>query len=352
MTPTPYSSTFPSHGTHASKSGAEDGTRSADPVMHAAFYSLSQPVRTLPADELTAIEISDQTLLWVDLCAPRAEQIRWVIDAVGLPPALADFALRPGEAPELHNLGSPFGVRAQAAGFSAPLRFETTALIILCGTNVVVTIAPQPLRNIIELRERQQQNSELGSLSAQSFTSSLLDGLLGTYYDALSQIEAEVEKLEISLLSSRHSDCLALLRSLRKATSRLRRVLADHRRLFGGLARPEFRPQQDPAVDAHFAALESRYERAMDLAEHGRELVVGTFELFTTRAAMSTNETMKVLTFATVLIGALAVVAAILGMNFSAGFFDSNDVGFWIAVGAMALLATLAIWWGKRSDWL
>lgn len=352
MAATRHASTFPSQGTHGSKPGAEDATRSTEPVIHAAFYSLSQPVRTLAADEVAAVELSDQSLLWVDLCAPDAEQIRWVTDAVGLPPGLADFALHSGDAPELRNLGSPFGVRAQVAGFSAPLRFDTTPLIILCGTNVVVTIAPHPLRNITELRERQQQNSELGSLSAQSFTSSVLDGLLATYYDALSHIEAEVEKLEITLLSSRQADCLALLRSLRKATSRLRRVLADHRRLFGGLARPEFRPQQDPAVDAHFAALESRYERAMDLAEHGRELVVGTFELFTTRAAMSTNETMKVLTFATVLIGALAVVAGILGMNFSAWFFDSGDVGFWTAVGAMALLAILAIWWGKRRDWL
>lgn len=323
----------------------------SESAFHAVFYSRAHPARELTVEDLSRLEPAEHDLLWVDLCAPDEQSLRRVADAVKLPAGLADFALRTSDAPELLNLGSPFGVRAQVAGFAPPLRFFTTPLTILCGTNVVVTIAPEPLGNVADLRERQQQNSELGSLSAQSFTASLLDGQLVTYYDAMSQLEAEVDQLEIKLLSSHQRDCLGLLRSLRKAASQLRRALSAHRPLFGGLARPEFRPNQDRVVDAHFTALESRYERAMDLAEHGRELVVGTFELFTTRAAMSTNETMKVLTFATVLIGGLAVIAGVFGMNFSADFFDSKH-GFWTSVGAMAAVSVAAVWLAKRRDWL
>ena len=84
----------------------------------------------------------------------------------------------------------------------------------------------------------------------------------------------------------------------------------------------------------------------------GAKLVVGSFELFTTRTAQRTNDTMKVLTFFTVLLGTLAVVAGVLGMNFAAPFFDSGMRGFWIAIGSMAAIAVLAMLVARWRDWL
>ncbi len=51
------------------------------------------------------------------------------------------------------------------------------------------------------------------------------------------------------------------------------------------------------------------------------------FELFSSRTALDTHRTMRTLTFLTVLIGALAVTAGVLGMNFQVEFF-SSELGF------------------------
>jgi magnesium transporter len=324
----------------------------SQPAFRASLYSSTRAVRSLGLEELAGLAITEQDLLWIDLCGADPDLLDAVLAATAFPAPIVDFVRSDSDVPTLLNLGACFGVRVLAASLDDALRFRVTPMSVLCGTNIVVSVTRETIPHLTELHAQQQHNNELGSLGAESFTTSLLDGQLATYYHAMSQLEAEVERLEIEILSRRKADCLDLLRTLRKASSRLRRVLASHRSVFGGLARPDFRPNQERIVDKHFEALESRYERAMDLAEHGRDLVVGTFELFTTRATMSTNETIQVLTFATVLIGALAVFAGVLGMNFEVGFFDSGAAGFWTAVGAMGIVSIASVWLARRRGWL
>jgi Mg2+ and Co2+ transporter CorA len=61
---------------------------------------------------------------------------------------------------------------------------------------------------------------------------------------------------------------------------------------------------------------------------------------------------MRVLTVVTVLLGTLAVVAGVLGMNFPAPFFDSGARGFWTAVGAMAGLTAAILLLARWRRWL
>jgi anaerobic selenocysteine-containing dehydrogenase len=92
-------------------------------------------------------------------------------------------------------------------------------------------------------------------------------------------------------------------------------------------------------------------ERAMDMVEHARELVIGSFELFSSQTALRTNDAMRGLTFVTVVTGLLATLVGALGMNFEASFFGSNDTGFWMAVGGLALFAAGAFVLGRHRRW-
>lgn len=97
-----------------------------------------------------------------------------------------------------------------------------------------------------------------------------------SYLHAVSDFEAAVDRIEVRVLASKvHRECPPELAQLRRDASRLRRMLAPHRHVFGALARPDFRPDETGVADKHFRALEQRYERAMDVVESTRELVVG-----------------------------------------------------------------------------
>lgn len=64
------------------------------------------------------------------------------------------------------------------------------------------------------------------------------------------------------------------------------------------------------------------------------------------------DDTMHKLTFATVLMGVLALVAGVMGMNFQAPFFDAGLAGFLVVIGSMMALSVLAVWVGIRRSWI
>jgi Mg2+ and Co2+ transporter CorA len=118
--------------------------------------------------------------------------------------------------------------------------------------------------------------------------------------------------------------------------------------VFYGLSRPDFSLVADAEAGAHFAALERRFERAIDTIEHARELVQGSFDLFTTRLAETTNALIRRLTFLSLALGAVGAVAGIFGMNFQTPYTNSGVFGFWMVIGvlgiAVALSAVIARW--------
>jgi magnesium transporter len=311
--------------------------------VRAMLFDADGDDRLLAEEEIGRGPLGERQLLWVDVEEDDAGAAEAVLASLG----------ERGDAVRLQNVGDWFLAQVVAVEHEGRLRFGGRALAILCGRNFVVSLHRGPLEFIEQLRDRERADTRIGALSAESFCASLLDWAVESYLRAVSDFEAAVDRLEVTLLASRvHRQCLPELAQLRRGASRLRRMLSPHRQVFGALARPDFRPSEDGVADRHFRALEQRFERAMDAVENTRELVVGSFELFTTRSAERTNETMRALTFVTVLLGSLAVVAGALGMNFKTPFFDTGDVGFWVSIGVMAGIAIVATSIARWRRWI
>lgn len=302
-------------------------------------------------DAALVMDPSEDQLLWIDLHAPDETELARMAERLSLPRAAIDGYAGTDTNPALENCGKCFWVRVVAVADSPSPAFSGTVLTIVAGKNVVATLHRQPVEFLENFRDGQGGRSGVGALTSGSFVSALLEWHLGTYFSAVSRFELAVERLEVDVLSTAPRDCLEELRSLRKGASRLRRMLAPHRGVFTALGRPDFRPEEDEQTERHFRALDTHYERAMDMVENARDLVVGTFELFSSQTALSANETMKVLTFVTVVVGVLAVIGGILGMNFEAPFFKTGVVGFSVAVVLMLVLAAGSILWGKHKRW-
>lgn len=109
--------------------------------------------------------------------------------------------------------------------------------------------------------------------------------------------------------------------------------------MFEAVARPDYDPGQLPDVARHWQLLSGRYSKTMAAVETARDLVNGSFDVYTSRVAHGTNETMRLLTVVTVILGTLAVVGGALGMNFQAELFETADKGFWWTVAGMAVFS-------------
>ena len=312
------------------------------------FDSVRLDSREVDPAAIDMADVDDTRLLWID--ATEAQAVEAVLRRFGLPDAIAERVRGEGTAPDLLHADDGFWLRAHGLHAGRGADFAPMPIDIVAGRNVVVTLRGAGTENDHGL-DLLQTHGALGRLDSGRFVAALLHGVLTTYFEAVGTIEARVERVEETILAPDHNDCIEELRQLVRSTSRMRRSLAAHRKVFSGLARPDFgRCDEDDAPRRQFAALDDKYERAMDVVENSRDLVIDCFELFSSRTALSTNETMRALTFLTVLIGVLAVAAGVLGMNFQVDFFTAK-YGFWIALGAMGASTIAAVLLGKRRRW-
>lgn len=304
----------------------------------------------LPLDQLTGLELAATQVLWLDLISPAEEELATAWQALGLPDKALQF-LRGGDQPALIDCDGCFALRIVTVRDRPGVAFEGRVVHLVVRENLLVSVHPEPLEYVDELRERAGSQSDIGRLSSSSLAAALLDWQLSTYFAAVSRFEVVVEHLEDSILGGHNGDCLPELRRLRQSASRLRRMLAPHRVIFGSLSRPDFRPKEGIEPVEHFRSVDARFERAMDVVEGTRDAVMGSFELFSSQTALRTNQAMGALTFATVVLGVLAVVAGILGMNFHTEVFD-HQAGFVWAVSTMIALALGALALGRWRGWV
>jgi magnesium transporter len=315
---------------------------------HIILYRADGSDHELSLEDLKRPE-HDDDLLWIDIDCDAADLVADVCRKLQIPSSACRQLDELGSKPMLRRYGKFMVIHAVAVEHIGSLKFDGTVLGIVAGENVVITVHHKPLDFIPSIRKREHGETKLGLLTAPSFVASLLDWHLGTYFVAVSDFEATVERLEESILTNRQEENSRELVILRRGASRLRRMLAPHRALFSSLTRPDFELDDDVTTE-HFRRLDAHFERAMDSIENTRELVLGTFELFSNQIALRTNGSMRLLTFATVVIGCQAVIAGVLGMNFKAPLFDAT-FGFWIAVACMVFVTVIAVWLGKRKNW-
>jgi magnesium transporter len=321
--------------------------------IQAQLYAADATDQALDLAGFSLGRLDDRQLLWVDLSSPGEAELAQVAALLGCDPrelALAEDGDRPG----LVNYGDRFRVCAKGVTLSRSTEaLDRHPLTLVCGRNYVVTVHADGDDFLEGLRKREKGDSAIGALSAESFAASLLDWLLETYFRALDVLVRDIDRVEILILGRRQPpQNLAMLVAARRRIADLRRLLKAHRDVFYGLARPDFMATEHPAARPHFEALNVHYERAEDELETARDLVVGSFDLLATRAAQKTNDTMRALTFVTVLMGSLALVAGVLGMNFEVPFFESGTRGFVIALGSMVAFSLVSLVVAFRRGWI
>lgn len=329
-----------------------DGAAEDAPGTRAAFFCRLFDARgqsqVVSRCALGACQPARDTLAWVDLCDPSDADIDAVWAAWQLPPAARPF-LDGGTVPEVGQSEAFFWVRAVVAGGGDKDRINGVVLVCVAGADRVVTFRREQVAFLQDMRV--QQPGRVGVLGAESFVATVLDRLLGSYFKAIDEHELAIERLEVSILGKGACDALKELQRLRRWASRLRRMLAPHRVVFGAMSRPDFRPDEGREADRHFIALNMRFERALDMVENARDQVLGSFELFSNQTALRTNEAMRVLTFVTVVTGLMATIVGALGMNFGAGLFDSGDAGFYGVIAGLLAMALGAFALGRHQHW-
>lgn len=217
----------------------------------------------------------------------------------------------------------------------------------------LVTVHDRDVPCLQRFREQDKADTLTGLLSGQALAASLLDWHLGEYFQEVSRIEEAVDRLDERVLRETASrSLLGRMVALRRRVSKLRSLLVAQREVFYGLSRPDFALVTASGAAPFYENLVGRFERAVDEVERTRDVVVGSFELFTSRTGQQTNDLVKVLTFLTAIVGFCAAIAGLMGMNFKLAFFDTGLAGFSVVTGGLIIIALISVVYARHRDWI
>ncbi len=226
-------------------------------------------------------------------------------------------------------------------------------LDLVAADNVVLTSHAEPVAFLRDLDDRVEADANVGVIDAPAFVATAIDSAVTSYFKSVDEIEEEVERLDRRALSGQPGDdVLADLVALRRRIGRLRRVLSDERDVFAAFRAADFGAVAPDDDSGAYRALSDRFESALGSVEQSRDLLIGSFDIFMTRTAQRTNEVMKVLALATVLLLPGSLIAGLLGMNVTIPLSKDDVAAFWFVVAAIVVLAIGVLAFARFRRWI
>ena len=300
-------------------------------------------------------DLSESQVLWLDLEEPSEAEVSHVRRALAL--SDTDTLGDADERPSLAQRDGYLRVDAVAVNNSDDRASpETVAISCFVGKNWILTAHRSELAVVEEFRERAEGGGELGVLDAPSFLAVLLGWVVTGYLKAFDEVEVELEEFDVRAL--RHSrggvdEQIGVLVEIRQRVGRLRRSLALHRDLFAALTDAELDPLSTKESGARFSQLAAKTDAALVAAREAKNAITGSFDVVIARTEHRTNEIIKVLTVASILLLPGALIAGVMGMNvnFKASVFVHSPV-FLVAVAVIVVIATTTLAVARMRRWI
>lgn len=325
-----------------------------EPGIRTRLFDADRPDALLAPESAISANPTERQLLWIDVTGPLDEATAaGLADHYGLRRRTAEDFQRTRHEPSVALHRDYLHVRVAAEPDHKNAN-ETAWLDVVAAPNVVLSQHDLPIRFLDDVDRRIKGDAASGTLSAAAFLTVLVDAAITSYHRAVDAIEEDVDRLDAqSLRLDDRGDLLGDLVRCRRRIARLRGLLADHRVVFTALAAPDVgRLVDDPDATTILQGLSTRYEGALAAVEASREALLGSFDVFMSRTAQRTNEVMKVLTLATVLLLPGSMIAGLLGMNVVVPLGKDDPMSFWVVVIAIAVLAVVIIAVARARKWL
>jgi len=308
-----------------------------------------------------ARKLRKNQLLWVDLTDPSEEEERAVREGFDL----ADAEFRASEAAIEPDFEQGDGyIRVTAIAVSDEETDEAReAVVVDCfiGENWVLTAHADEIAVVDDFRTLADGAGELGALDAPSFLATLLEWVVTSYSRAFAEIEVMLEKFDLSVLrgsvargGGRNAEQqISRLVEIRGRVGTLRRALTPHREIFATLGHPELDFISTGSSAERFEKLTAQVDNALASGRDAKDAVVSSFDLLILRTEHRTNEIVKILTLASILLLPGALIAGVMGMNVNFTFHQfAHSPVFWFAVVAIVSIALATLGFARARRWI
>lgn len=320
--------------------------------VRAYLYDTTAADREVTLDAPLLTGLTDAQLLWVDVNSIEELELRSLASHFDLKRESVYNLLHPDRRPRLDNYGRYLQFNIDAIEEDDG-KYKVVELTFVVGPNFVITVHAMPVAFLNSFDQRVKGDTQMGQLDASAFLAALLDWHITSYFRVVEQLETRIDRLDTLTLRSRHRrDVLSELAKLRQRIAFIRRTLTPHREVYAALSRPDFQVISNSESAAHYELLNDRLQRAIEAVENARELLVGSFDMFTTQTALRTNEAMKTLTLASFIWFPASVIVAIATMLLRTPVNPVGTPGFWLMIVSIILIGVGTVAVARWRRWV
>ncbi len=232
----------------------------------------------------------------------------------------------------------------------------------------MITVHNAPIEEIDEVTTRLGRNMVAIERGVGTLLYSLLDTIGGHYFPVVERLGGNIEALERRIITihdprSTIHDPRGRERLqeeifvLRRQLLDLRRLLVPERDVLTALVRRDL-PIVSKKAAAYFQDVHDHLLRATDRVDVYRDLVTGALESYHATNSNGLNQTMRVLTAASIILMSVTFIAGVYGMNFNPEVSPFNmpelntRYGYVASLLLMAVVAGALAWFFRRKGYL
>jgi magnesium transporter len=274
--------------------------------------------RDLEIEALRLVRADKGLILWIDLDNPTDEEIKSVLEGVfQFHPLAIEDCMTPSSLPKIEDYEDYLFLVMHAVDFTRTDKFATTELDLFVGKDYLVTFHRTPLKSVQGAMDRVAKGTGIIARGPDRLAHTVLDLLVDNYQPIMTELAAELEEIEESVLtkeaSSKHF--IAEILKVRGDFSKLRAIAGPQRDVIERLARGENKLIR-PVMLPYYRDLRDNLVRLDAVGASYHERLMMAFDIFLNKAAFEANEGIKFLTALTAVTLPCVLIGSWYGMNF------------------------------------
>jgi magnesium transporter len=325
-----------------------------------------QPPRTrvyrhgrVEAEGFPVARVSDyldepDTVVWLDLCAPRPDELHVISEELNLSALAVEDALSRHERAKLDRYDSHLFLNAYAVDLDTVTgELKTHEVAAFITERALVTVRGDEGFDVDRLLTHWgEAGPELARFGVSSLVHGLLDFIVDRHFDAVQSLDTEIELLEDLLFDDQPHDGQVQRRSyeLRKSLVLLRRVVLPMREVVNTIMRRDLH-LVSPDIAPYYQDVYDHVLRVTEWTESLRDLVTTILETNLTIQGNRMNLIMKRLSAWAAVIAVPTAVTGFYGQNVPYPGFG-KEWGFMLSIAILVGGAGVLYTVFRRRDWL
>lgn len=293
------------------------------------------------------------TVVWIDLCQPSAEQLDAIAAELGLHDLAVEDALESHQRPKLDHYDSHLFLSCHAlSAVPGSGALENTRIDAFIGSRWMVTVRHNNGFSLEPLLARWDHSRDLMRHGVGFLLYGLLDTVVETYFDVIAAFDDFYEEISDGIFRDQPVDPARQRNwfEMRQALLRFHRLTVPMREVINGVMRPD-RGVVAGELYPYYQDVYDHILRVVESTDALRELVSTIVETNLSLRDYRQNLIMKKVTSWAAIVAVPTLVTGYYGMNVRYPGFGSTWAAMFSTVLMVLCSLTLYVIF-KRRDWL